>query len=134
MKRNIEEILTTLKFELEFRKANGYGMSMRSPWREPSLFLDSPTCLNFSASGIRPCNECELHDFVPKEHCTKTVPCHHIPLNEAGDTVDKLEWEADERGIERAVENWLIDTIRKLEERQSSQSGNILPPVTKAAL
>ena len=122
MNKDIDDILTTLKFELEYIKANGYGVSMRSPWRPPSLFLDSPTCLNFSASArVRPCDECELYNFVPAEHWSKTVPCHHIPLNEAKETVDSLEWNIDERGIETAVEKWLRETIAKLEQQKANQ-------------
>jgi len=123
MKRDTEELLLALKFELEYIHANGYGMSTRSPWRDPSLFLDSPTCLNFTASSsVFPCEECDLHRFVPTEHFSKTIPCHHIPLNEAGQTVDSLEWETDEKGIEKAVEAWLRKTISKLEAELETNS------------
>jgi hypothetical protein len=122
MRKDTEDILTTLKFELEFIRANGYAMSTRSPWREPSLFLDSPSCLNFTASvGVRPCKECELHYFVPAEDASKTIPCHHIPLNEAKDTVDSLEWETDQKGIQLAVEKWLCDTIARLEQQEANE-------------
>src|SRR5262249_5603753 len=112
------ELLTALKFELEFIQANGYGMSTRSPWRDPALFLDSPTCLNYTAwSHLRPCKDCDLHRFVPPEHVSKTVPCHHIPLNEAGQTVDSLEWETDQKGIER--ENWdFFLGLREMDRRK----------------
>jgi len=121
MKRDTEELLTTLKFELEFIRANGYAKSLRSPWRDPALFLDSPTCLNFTANvSVRPCDECELHEFVPAEHYSKTVPCHHIPLNQSGQTIDSLEWETNEAGLERAVEKWLEDTITRLEAKKSN--------------
>ena len=119
MTKDTDDILTTLKFELEFIKANGYAMSTRSPWRQPSLFLDSPSCLNFTAStAVRPCKECELYHFVPDADRSKTVPCHHIPLNEANDTVDSLEWETDQNGIQEAVEKWLYEAIDKLEQKQ----------------
>ena len=135
MRKDTEDILTTLKFELEFIRANGYAMSTRSPWREPALFLDSPSCLNFTASTeIRPCKECELHEFVPVEDRSKTVPCHHIPLNEAKDTVDSLEWETDERGIEKAVEKWLCDTIARLEQQEANKAAANAPTAESKAL
>ena len=68
---------------------------------------------------LRPCKECELYYFVPPEDRWKTVPCHHIPLNEANDTIDSLEWETDQAGIQEAVEKWLCEAISKLEQQKA---------------
>ena len=131
MRKDTDDILTTLKFELEFIRANGYAMSTRSPWRQPSLFLDSPSCLNFTAStSIRPCKECELNYFVPEEDRSKTVPCHHILLNDAKDTVDSLEWETDQTGIQQAVEKWLCEAISRLES-QGANKANVVSLTTE---
>jgi hypothetical protein len=36
-----------LKAELDFLEGGGYGRSVHAPWKPTSVFLDSPTCLNF---------------------------------------------------------------------------------------
>ena len=43
------------------------------------------------------------------------MPCHHIPLNASGATIDELEFEGNQPEMEEAVRSWLRETINKLE-------------------
>jgi hypothetical protein len=105
-----------LKAELDFIEKGGYGRSVRTPWQPTSVFQDSPSCLNFAdLERSHPCSECLLIDFVPPEARYEDVPCHHIPLNTKGETIDQLEWQEDQRKLELCVENWLRSVINKLQ-------------------
>lgn len=123
------DILEVLKFELDFIEKGGYGRSVRTPWRPTSIFRDSPSCLNFSdPEQTHPCDECFLMSFVPPDRRDAKVPCHHIPLTSAGDTVDSAERWADQEELEAAVKYWLRNMIRKIEaERAKEPSGPVLP-------
>jgi len=105
-----------LKAELDFIEKGGYGRSVRTPWQPTSIFQDSPSCLNLGdLHRSHPCSECLLIDFVPPEARHEDVPCHHIPLNIKGETIDELECQEDQRILEVCVENWLRSTINKLQ-------------------
>src|SRR5437660_11140151 len=86
------DILEVLKFELNFLEQGGYGRSVRTPWKPTSIFQDSVSCINFGdPERTNPCGDCLLNDFVPNEYQCENVPCHHIPLNPSGETVDTME-------------------------------------------
>ena len=92
MTNDERDILETLKAELDFIEQGGYGRNVRTPWQPTSVFQDSLSCLNFGYPyRVHPCSECLLNDFVPTDGRTEVVPCHHIPLNAAGDTIEELE-------------------------------------------
>lgn len=119
MTQNGPEVLEVLKSERNFIEKGGYGRSVRSPWKPTSVFEDSPICLNYAdPEKPSPCSQCLLIDFVPPEDREKAVPCHHIPLNSAGDTVDALDWQLDQNRMEEEVDCWLRSTINQLEEDQ----------------
>jgi hypothetical protein len=122
MPQDDRDILEVLKSELAFVDSGGYGRSVRTPWLPTSVFQDSITCLNFGdPKRSRPCSECLLMRFVPSKHYAAGVPCHHIPLDELGETVHLLErWETQEE-MENVVKNWLRTTIKRLEEERTSQ-------------
>ncbi len=128
------DILEVLKFELNFLEQGGYGRSVRTPWKPTSVFQDSLSCINFNdPERPHPCTECLLYDFVPGEHRQEDVPCHHIPLNEAGETVDTMERQSTQIELEETVRNWLRATIRRIEQErarkaQVSQSKPQVPP------
>ena len=105
--------LQVLKQELEFLEKGGY----RSPiaWRWPLAFEDSPTCSNHRRSAC-PEADCVLMDFVPKACHYEAVPCRHIPLNEAGETVDSLYRTGTNEEIEGALRQWLLKTMKRLEQ------------------
>jgi hypothetical protein len=60
-----------------------------------------------------------LTDFVPEKDRDKTVPCHHIPLDKEGETIDTLEWAEDQHILEHEVKNWLHATINRLEAERA---------------
>jgi hypothetical protein len=116
------DLLEVLKFELSFLEQGGYGRSVRTPWKPTSIFQDSLSCLNFN-DPERPhaCNECILYDLVPEQHHQENVPCHFIPLNRDGETVDTMEHQYTQFELEEAVRNWLRATIAKLEKETKAQ-------------
>ena len=139
MAKNQQQILlNALKLELEFCERGGYKplvgrfparASENDPIRmfaiderkremrkERSVFRDSPSCLNYGLPvREHPCSECWLIDFVPAEKRGEAVPCHHIPLNERGDTVATLGGPGDAPGVQDAVLDWLRRTIQQVE-------------------
>ena len=119
MSQDDRDSLEVLKAELDFIEKGGYGRSVKTPWQPTSVFQDSPSCLNLGdPERSHPCNECLLIDFVPPEERTEDVPCHHIPLDSTGKTIDELEWNENQRETEDAVKNWLRATIKRLEEER----------------
>ena len=121
MKKDDRDTLEILRAELDFVEKGGYGRSVKTPWQPTSVFQDSPICLNFAdAERPHPCNECLLIDFVPAADRTQDVPCHFIPLDNSGVTIDELEWKENQREIAEAVKNWLKASIERLEADKSS--------------
>ena len=120
--RDKRDLLEVLKFELSFLEQGGYGRSVRTPWKPTSIFQDSLSCLNFNDSERpHPCNECILYELVPKQFHEENVPCHFIPLNPDGETVDTMEHQYTQLELEEAVRNWLRGTIAKLERDVKAQ-------------
>ena len=110
------DLLELLKEELDFVEKGGYGRSVRTPWQSKSTFQDSITCINYGYPyRAHPCGECHLIDFVSPENRTSDVPCHHIPLNTDGDTIEDLELQDNQAKIEREVSSWLRARIKDLE-------------------
>ena len=123
MAKDERDILEVLKEELDFIEKGGYGRSVRTPWQSKSAFQDSLTCINYGYPyRAHPCNECHLLDFVSPEHQSAEVPCHFIPLNEAGETIEDLEAEDNEAKLERKVGDWLRATITEIEEKRATQA------------
>lgn len=123
MSQDDRDNLEVLKAELEFIEKGGYGRSVKTPWRPTSVFQDSPSCLNLGdLERTHPCSECLLIDFVPAEDRTQDVPCHYIPLDNTGKTIDELEWKENQRETEETVKNWLRATIKRLEEEKRARA------------
>jgi hypothetical protein len=119
MSNDKRDILEVLKFELSFLEQGGYGRSVRSPWKATSIFQDSPSCLNFNdPSRPHACNECMLTDFVPPGAREEAIPCHFIPLNKQGETVDSMERHSHQPELEEAMKKWLRATIARLEAQR----------------
>jgi hypothetical protein len=122
------DLLEVLKFELEFLEKGGYGRSPRAAWRPPRIFEDSPSCLNFALpEKLHPCCECELMALVPEQDRDKAVPCDHIPLNAAGETVETLYRYASQHEIEEVLKQWLRASIQRLEQARE-QGAQAKPP------
>jgi len=116
MTKDNQDLLTLLQEELSFIESGGYGHSVRTPHLSKSIFQDSLSCLNYGYPyRAHPCSECELIDFVTPEHRCEMVPCHHIALDAAGDTVEDLEAEGNESKVERLVKQWLRARIDEIE-------------------
>ena len=117
------DLLEVLKSELDFIEKGGYGRSVRTPWKPTSIFEDSPTCINFGDSRhSRPCEECLLMGFVPADTREQHEPCHHIPLNAAGATVEDLELAGDQSALEEAVKRWLKKNIAEIEQARAQRA------------
>ena len=120
MAKDDRDILELLKQELSFMEEGGYGRSVRSPWLPKSIFQDSLSCLNYGYPyRAHPCSECHLLDFVCPDDRSQPVPCHFIPLNEAGNTIEELEIKGDESRTQSVVKGWLEGKISQLEAQQS---------------
>jgi hypothetical protein len=129
MAKDDRDLLEVLKFELKFLEAGGYGRSVRTPWLPTSVFQDSLSCLNFGdPHRSQPCEECILMSMVPPDRRNEQVPCHHIPLSDAGETIYFLERWENQSGLEEAVKKWLRATIKKLEDQRASKSPAVTTP------
>jgi hypothetical protein len=116
MAKDDRDILELLRTELDFLEKGGYGRSVRTPWKATSPFRDSLTCVNYALpEKAHPCTECHLIDFVPSDKRREEVPCHAIPLNEAGDTIESLELENNQTKLEETLKQWMRAKIKQIE-------------------
>lgn len=111
-----KEMIEQLKLEIEVIEKGGYYPSVREPRKDPRIFRDSVSCLNLGLEEkVHPCSECFLIDFVPAERRNQEDPCHHILLNDRGDTVASLEKKGNRGQLQAAVLAWLKQTVARLE-------------------
>jgi len=123
MAKDDSDILEILQEELDFIEKGGYGRSVRTPWLPKSIFQDSLSCLNYGYPyRAHPCNECHLIDFVSTEHESENIPCHFIPLNEAGETIEDLEAIDSQAKLEETLKSWLRAQISAIEQQRASQT------------
>ena len=121
MTNDERDILELFKDELDFIEKGGYGRSVRTPWQNKSTFQDSLSCINYGYPyRAHPCNECHLLEFVTPEDRTQEVPCHHIPLNTDGETIEELELQDNQAKLEREVGRWLRERIKQIEEERAN--------------
>jgi hypothetical protein len=117
------DVLEVLKFELAFLEQGGYGRSVKTPWKPTSIFQDSLSCINFNdPERPHPCAECLLNEMVPNHAQSENIPCHHIPLNKQGETVDTMERQCNQQEMEEAVKSWLRTAIARIETERSKQT------------
>jgi hypothetical protein len=122
MSKDERDLLELLKTELDFIEKGGYGRSVRTPWKMTEAFRDSLTCVNYALpEKAHPCTECHLIDFVPNDKRRGELPCHAIPLNEAGDTVESLELENNQAKLEAVLKQWMRDKIKQIEAERAAQ-------------
>jgi len=114
------DILTILESELDFLEKGGYGRSVKTPWLPSSVFQDSPSCFCFPFHDHN--DACRLMQFVPPQRRGEVLPCHHIPLNETGETVALLEYVGNQRETEDLVKTWLREKIAEL-QRERAETG-----------
>ena len=112
---------------ISLRRADTVARFAR-PWKPTSAFQDSLTCINYGYPyRAHPCNECHLLDFVSPEHHGAEVPCHYIPLNEAGETIEDLEAEDNEAKLERKLETGFAPGLNEIEEERAYSSIRRMP-------
>ena len=134
MTKDDRDILELLKEELAFIEQGGYGRSVRTPWLPRSAFQDSLTCINYGYPyRAHPCSECHLTDFVDEKHQAEDIPCHYIPLNEAGETIEDLEAQDNQAKLEATLKQWMRTKIKEIEHARAVH-GAPLPgqPATSA--
>ncbi len=125
MAKDERDILEVLRMELDFIEKGGYGRSVKTPQLPTSIFQDSLTCINYGYPyRAHPCDECFLNDLVPPERRSEVVPCHHIPLNAEGETVETLELKDDQQRMEEAVKAWLRAKISEIEVARTKQASH----------
>jgi hypothetical protein len=56
---------------------------------------------------------------VSPEHRTEKVPCHFIPLNSDGETIEDLEQQENQAKLEREVSEWLRAKIKEIEDQRA---------------
>jgi hypothetical protein len=123
MAKDERDILELLKDELSFIEKGGYGRSVRTPWQPKSALQDSLTCVNYGYPyRAHPCNECHLIEFVAPGNRKTTVPCHYIPLDDAGTTIEELECKDDQPRLEQALKRWLQTKVSEIERQRVSQT------------
>jgi hypothetical protein len=114
------DILEILKAELNFLEKGGYGLSVRTPWLQTVVFQDSLSCFCFPYHEHE--DKCALMQFVPLERRAESLPCHYIPLNEAGDTIDTVERTRDLEESKELLKSWLQRKIVEIERERESAS------------
>jgi hypothetical protein len=113
------ELLAALKSQLAFFESGGYGHTYRSCWRPTLVIRDSPLCLHATFTPARPCRECVLFTMIPEEKRNSLIPCHHIPLNAAGETIATMYENASQERLDETFHDWLRAKIQDLKrERQ----------------
>ena len=126
MAKDGRDILEVLEGELDFIEKGGYGRSVRTPWLRKSTFQDSLSCRNYGyLDRAHPCSECHLIDFVPPEKRSEMVPCHFIPVNDAGDTIEELEAEGLDYRMLHLVRQWLRTQINRIGTERQGTSGRM---------
>lgn len=122
---NKQEVLEKLRTELGSLEFGRHRQSVHMPWEEVSFFQDSVTCLNYGLEGRpHPCQGCMLMPFVPEAARQEAVPCHHIPLDSKGNTIDRLDRGYNRNSVEEAVAAWLRAKITELERDLAETEAN----------
>ena len=117
MVNNELEVMEKLKLERSILADGGYGRSVRTPWRPTQYFRDSITCPNVGETEkIHPCSECFLINYVHPRYKDTKLPCHFIPLNAEGDTIDSLQQTGNLEKLEQLLLAWLDNQIQGLKQ------------------
>lgn len=117
-------LIRLLEAELDLIESGGYESPAGHPEVKRPLFDRSVSmaCINhWDVPGHEAdCHEdCVLLEAVPKESRGEKLPCHHIPLNAAGETVSSLEATAGPERAQEEVKRWLRETIARLKQQES---------------
>jgi len=58
--------------------------------------------------------------LVGSQDHSQTIPCHFIPLNDAGNTIEELELEGHEWQTINTVKRWLQGKIGQIEAERAN--------------
>jgi hypothetical protein len=121
MPRNAD-LIRILEAELDLIEGGGYEAPSGHPEQQRPLFDHSVSmaCINhWEVPGHdADCHEdCVLLAAVPEDRRGEKMPCHHIPLNPAGETVSSLEVTAGRERTREEVKRWLRATIEHLKQQ-----------------
>jgi hypothetical protein len=61
---------------------------------------------------------------MPPENHAEEIPCHHIPLDAEGSTIEGLEWEENQQKLEASVKVWLRAKIKEIEIERAAASNS----------
>ena len=126
MPTNKKTMLDALKMEIMVIEKGGYHPSVHQPHDEPRVFRDSISCLNVGLADDKkehPCSSCFLIDFVPEKYKDSNEdPCHKIPLNARGDTIESLLASGRRSDdVQAEVLAWLKAMVKKLEAELAAE-------------
>ena len=125
MPRDHRDLLELLKAELTFLESGGYEYARQQDvaWLPTFYLEDSPSCFHRwrAAARAHNCSACVLIHLVPAEHRAKSAPCRHIPLNAAGETIESFYKSGTKQELEWALDKWLREKIRELEEQKNER-------------
>jgi len=101
------EVIGLLRLEIDNIRQRGFG----------PYFRDTVLCINAGKTArADPCDQCLLLGFVPPEAHKEVIPCYHIPLNDAGDTITSLRAQPGGKELEEAVVAWMEAAVGRLEK------------------
>ena len=104
MTRDAHELLEILRYELNYIEQGGFERD-RALLGIESPFQGTIACINFGDPiQAHECRECLLSQFVPANKQTEEIPCHHIPLNAAGETIAELIQKNDQERMVVALQ------------------------------
>jgi hypothetical protein len=63
---------------------------------------------------------------VPADAQTEKIPCHHIPLNQVGQTVHSMERQNTQVELEDSLKSWLRASIVRIEQERSERAAGVL--------
>lgn len=96
-----------------------------------SFFRSGEICLAaHTQRKTTTCIGCALLDFVPAQAQSFPTPCHEIPLNEQGDTIDSLSQTADRATLKAEVLVWMERSLAQLEHELGADT---VPPRTQSS-
>ncbi len=123
MKVDRQQVIETLRYELNFLEQGGYDHNVSGDGL-PSPFRTGFSCINFGDPLRRhACHECDLYEFVPEKARTDDTPCHGIEL-EPGVTIGQLLAAGERKRMVTLLERWLREMIARLESDQVRQTAS----------
>jgi hypothetical protein len=124
------DLIRLLEAELDLIEGGGYEPPAGHPEQERPIFDHSVSmaCINhWEVPGHEAdCHDnCVLMQAVPEDRRGEKLPCHHIPLNAAGETVSSIEATGGKERAQEEVKRWLRHTIQRLREQSAREEPDV---------